>query len=47
MFDRSGSLRPDLHDFYQGIVDLTKAPAISITATLRSSTADTIDARPS
>ena len=43
VFDRSGRLRPNLPDFYQGIVDLTKAPTISVTATLRSSTADTID----
>lgn len=42
VFDRSGRLRPDLHDFYQGIADFTKAPTISISATLRSS-ADTID----
>ena len=43
VFDRSGRLRPDLPDFYQGIVDFTKPPTISVTATLRSSTADTID----
>jgi putative ATP-dependent endonuclease of OLD family len=43
VFDRSGRLRPDLPDFYQGIVDFKKAPKISVTATLRSSTADTID----
>lgn len=43
VFDRSGRLRPDLPDFYQGIVDFTKAPTISVTATLRSSKADTID----
>jgi len=43
VFDRSGRLRPDLPDFYQGIADFTKAPSISVTATLRSSTADTID----
>lgn len=43
VFDRSGRLRPDLPDFYQGISDFTKAPRISIAATLRSSTADTID----
>ena len=43
VFDRSGRLRPDLPHFYQGIVDFTKAPTISVTATLRSSTADTID----
>ena len=43
MFDRSSRLRPDLPDFYQGIADFTKAPKISITATLRSSAADTID----
>ena len=43
VFERSGRLRPDLPDFYQGIADFTKAPTISVTATLRSSTADTID----
>jgi putative ATP-dependent endonuclease of OLD family len=43
VFDRSGRLRPDLPDFHQGIADFTKAPTISVTATLRSSTADTID----
>ncbi|MFZ1643300.1 MAG: AAA family ATPase [Candidatus Contendobacter sp.] len=43
VFDRSGRLRPDLPDFYQGIADFTKAPTISVTATLRSSAADTID----
>ena len=43
VFDRSGRRRPDLHDFYQGIADFTKAPTISVTATLRSSVADTID----
>lgn len=43
VFDRSGRLRPDLPDFYQGIADFTKAPTISVTATLRSSTTDTID----
>lgn len=43
VFDRSGRLRPDLPDFHQGIADFTKAPTITITATLRSSTADTID----
>ena len=43
VFDRSGRLRPDLPDFYQGIADFTKAPTISVTATLRSSKADTID----
>ncbi|HOV77234.1 MAG TPA: AAA family ATPase [Sedimentisphaerales bacterium] len=43
VFDRSGRLRPDLPDFYQGIADFTKAPTISVTATLRSSTADTLD----
>jgi putative ATP-dependent endonuclease of the OLD family len=43
VFDRSGRQHPDLPDFYQGIADFTKAPTISVTATLRSSTADTID----
>lgn len=43
VFDRSSRLRPDLPDFYQGIADLSKAPTISVTATLRSSMADTID----
>lgn len=43
VFDRSGRLRPDLPDFHQGIADFTKAPAISVAATLRSSPADTID----
>jgi len=43
VFDRSGRLRPDLPDFYQGIADFTKPPMISVTATLRSSAADTID----
>lgn len=43
VFDHSSRSRPDLHDFYQGIADFTKAPTISVTATLRSSTADTID----
>ena len=43
VFDRSGRLRPDFPDFYQGIVDFTKAPTISVTATLRSSQADTMD----
>ena len=43
VFDRSSRLRPDFPDFYQGIDDFTKAPTISVTATLRSSTADTID----
>lgn len=43
VFDRSGRQHPDLPDFYQGIADFTKAPKISIAATLRSSTADTID----
>jgi len=43
VFDRSSRLRPDFPDFYQGIADFTKAPTISVTATLRSSTADTID----
>lgn len=43
VFDRTGRLRPGLPDFYQGIDDFMKAPTISVTATLRSSTADTID----
>lgn len=43
VFDRTGRSRPDLPDFYQGIDDFMKAPTISVTATLRSSTADTID----
>lgn len=43
VFDRSGRLRPDVPDFYQGIDDFMKAPKISITATLRSSPTDTID----
>lgn len=43
VFDRSGRQHPDLPDFYQGIADFTKAPKISIAATLRSSTADSID----
>lgn len=43
VFDRSGRLRPDLPDFHQGIAGFTKAPTISVTATLRSSSADTID----
>jgi len=43
VFDRSGRLHPAPADFYQGIVDFRKAPTISVTATLRSSTADTID----
>jgi putative ATP-dependent endonuclease of OLD family len=43
VFDRFSRLRPDLPDFYQGITDFTKAPTITVTATLRSSTADTID----
>jgi putative ATP-dependent endonuclease of OLD family len=43
VFDRSGRVRIDLHDFYQGIADLTKPPVVSITATLRSSAADTLD----
>jgi putative ATP-dependent endonuclease of OLD family len=43
VFDRSGRLRPDVPDFYLGIDDFMKAPKISITATLRSSTADTLD----
>ncbi len=42
VFERSGRLRPDLPDFYQGIADFTQAPTISVTATLRSSTADTL-----
>lgn len=43
VFDRSGRQRPNLPDFYHGIADFTKAPIISVTATLRSSMADTID----
>ena len=43
VFDRSGRLRPDLPDFYQGIADFTKAPTISIAATLRSSSPDSIE----
>ena len=43
VFDRSSRLRPALPDFYQGITDFTKAPTISVSATLRSSMADTID----
>lgn len=43
VFDRAGRQRPSLPDFYQGIVDISKAPKISITATLRSSAADTLD----
>jgi len=43
VFDRSDRVRIDLPDFYQGIADLTKPPRISITATLRSSSADTLD----
>lgn len=43
VFDRSVRMRPDFPDFYQGITDFTQAPKISVTATLRSSTADTID----
>lgn len=43
VFDRSNRLRPTLPDFYQGITDFTKAPTISVSATLRSSMADTID----
>ena len=43
VFDRSRRLRPELPDFHQGIDDFTKAPRISIAATLRSSTPDTID----
>ena len=43
VFDRSGRRRPDLPDFYQGIADFSRAPRISVAATLRSSTTDTID----
>lgn len=43
VFERSGRERISLHDFHQGVDDFTKPPAVTITATLRSSPADTLD----
>ena len=43
VFERSGRSRLDLHDFCQAIDDYSRPPAISVTATLRSSDGDTLD----
>ncbi len=43
IFERRNRSRPDLHDFSQAITDYTKSPTIEVSATLRSSTRDTLD----